>query len=79
MSLGEISDILSISRQGVYDTLKRSEKSLHGYEDKLHLVQKFQENKKKLKEVYSLLCNIKQSEYTDKMKSILIDILENSI
>lgn len=78
-SLGEISDILGISRQGVHDTLKRSEKLLYGYEDKLHLVQKFQENQKKLKEVYSLLCSIEQNEYVDKIKSILIDILENNI
>lgn len=39
-SLGEISENLGVSRQGVYDTLKRSEKILREYENKLHLVAK---------------------------------------
>ena len=32
-SLGEISENLNVSRQGVYDTLKRSEKILKDYEE----------------------------------------------
>ncbi len=38
-SLSEISENLGISRQAVYDTLKRAEKILKGYEEKLRLVQ----------------------------------------
>lgn len=37
-SLGEISQILKISRQSVYDSLKRSENALKDYEAKLKLV-----------------------------------------
>ncbi|WP_101772754.1 YlxM family DNA-binding protein [Peptostreptococcus faecalis] len=40
-SLGEISQILNISRQSVYDSLKRSENSLKEYESKLGIVEKF--------------------------------------
>ena len=40
-SLGEISEILGISRQGVHDSLKRALAALNHYEDKLHLVQRF--------------------------------------
>ena len=40
-SLGEISEILGISRQGVHDSLKRALAALNNYEDKLHLVQRF--------------------------------------
>ena len=40
-SLGEISEILKISRQGVHDSLKRALTALHNYEDTLHLVQRF--------------------------------------
>ncbi len=40
-SLGEISQMLDISRQSVYDSLKRSEKSLKDYENKLEMVEKF--------------------------------------
>ena len=39
-SLGEISQMLNISRQSVYDSLKRSEKSLADYEKKLGMVEK---------------------------------------
>ena len=49
-SLGEISENLGVSRQGVYDTLKRSEKILREYENKLHLVAKLKEQEKFLKE-----------------------------
>ena len=39
-SLGEISQMLNISRQSVYDSLKRSEKALADYEKKLGMVEK---------------------------------------
>lgn len=41
MSLSEIADTLSISRQGVHDMLKRCDHSLEEYESRLHLVEKF--------------------------------------
>ncbi|SKC87105.1 YlxM family DNA-binding protein [Maledivibacter halophilus] len=40
-SLGEISENLGISRQAVYDAIKRSWKILQDYEDKLGLLNKF--------------------------------------
>lgn len=40
-SLGEISEMCHISRQAVYDNIKRTEKMLESYEDKLHLYEKF--------------------------------------
>ena len=40
-SLSEIADGLSISRQGVHDTLKNAEKALFKYEEKLNLVKKY--------------------------------------
>jgi len=43
LSLSEIGDEFSISRQGVYDTLKNAEKALAEYEAKLGLLQKFSE------------------------------------
>ena len=41
LSLSEIADTLSISRQGVHDMLKRCDHLLEEYEEKLHLVDKF--------------------------------------
>lgn len=51
LSLGEISEQLSISRQGVYDTVKRCDKLLDNYENKLQLVNKFLSNKEKINNV----------------------------
>lgn len=54
-SLSEIADDLGISRQAVYDLLRRVESILNGYEIKLQLVQKFQNQKKTLVEIDKLL------------------------
>lgn len=42
-SLGEISQILKISRQSVYDSLKRSEIALKDYESKLGMIDKMKQ------------------------------------
>lgn len=41
LSLAEISDEVGISRQGVHDALKKCDKQLHKFEDKLGLVERF--------------------------------------
>ena len=45
-SLGEIAEEYDVSRQAVYDNIKRTETMLEEYEDKLLLFQKFQERSK---------------------------------
>ena len=40
-SLAEVAEDIGISRQGVHDLVKRTRQALAGYEEKLHLVQKF--------------------------------------
>ena len=51
LSLSEIADEYNISRQGVHDLIKRCDKILEGYEDKLHLVMKFEKIRASLKEI----------------------------
>lgn len=53
-SLSEIADDEGISRQGVHDIVKRCDKILLDYEDKLHLVEKFSSIKKKVEEIKNL-------------------------
>ncbi len=45
LSLSEIAEEFSISRQGVHDALKNAEKSLHQYEAKLGLVSRFEKSR----------------------------------
>ena len=41
LSLTEVAEQEGISRQGVHDMIRRCEKALRGYEEKLGLVHKF--------------------------------------
>ncbi|ATP39325.1 hypothetical protein CSE16_04310 [Solibacillus sp. R5-41] len=50
-SLGEIAESYSISRQAVYDNIRRTEAMLEEYEDKLRLFEKFQQRQQVLKQM----------------------------
>jgi len=65
LSLSEISEQLGISRQGVYDTLKRAEKTLFEYEDKLGLVNRFLQQKDSLSHIKVLLDKLLETEEND--------------
>ncbi|MGR6836610.1 YlxM family DNA-binding protein [Syntrophomonas erecta] len=54
-SMTEIAGHMGITRQAVFDLLKRSEKALEEYEDRLHLVARFYQVRRKMEEVYTLL------------------------
>ncbi|SHJ62452.1 YlxM family DNA-binding protein [Desulfofundulus thermosubterraneus] len=55
LSLGEIAEQFGVSRQAVHDVLKRAEHILTRYEEKLGLVAKFMEQRRRLGEALSLL------------------------
>ena len=54
LSLSEIAQDFEISRQGVHDLIKRCDKTLQGYEDKLHLLQRFMSVKEKIQKIESI-------------------------
>jgi len=54
LSLGEIAAEEGISRQGVHDMVRRCTKMLEGYEEKLHLIAKFQAAKKQVEQIHHL-------------------------
>ena len=51
LSLGEIADEFGVSRQAVYDILKRTEKLLYQYEEKLNFIRLTDIKNKKISEI----------------------------
>lgn len=53
MSLSEIAEEHGISRQGVHDLIKRCDKQLAAYENKLHLLERFSRIKEMVEQIES--------------------------
>ncbi|NLX64878.1 MAG: putative DNA-binding protein [Clostridiaceae bacterium] len=82
LSLGEIAEELSISRQGVYDSIRKAKQALLEYEKKLGLVERFKEQEKNIEKALDSLKNmgrkspelVKDSDYRQ-----AIDLLEKML
>lgn len=70
LSFTEAAEARKISRQGVHDMIKRCNKILAEYEDKLHLVEKFQVIKRKVEEIRA------SADDPERIKQISDEILE---
>ncbi|NLC68923.1 MAG: YlxM family DNA-binding protein [Clostridiaceae bacterium] len=57
-SLGEIAEHLGISRQGVYDNLKRGKNLLIGFEKKMGLVEKHLKREYAVKKIMELISEL---------------------
>ena len=77
MSLSEIAEEQGISRQGVHDLVKRCNKILAGYEEKLKLVQKFNQTKQMVEEIKELAGAYKRTG--DKKLIDQIEVLSKEI
>ena len=71
LSLSEIAENEGISRQGVSDLIKRCNKSLVSYEEKLGLIKKFDETKSYVKEIQRIV-----KIYQDTKNEALISKIE---
>lgn len=88
LSLSEIGLELGITRQGVYDNLKRAEENLNTFENTLGLVKKFKKSHKNIKKILdaneyikkiaSNKNDIKILDKTRIIKDIGLEILEDS-
>lgn len=56
-SLGEISELSSVSRQAVYDNIKRTEVVLEDYETKLQLYTKFRQRNELIDQIETITNN----------------------
>ncbi|GGF11277.1 UPF0122 protein [Halobacillus andaensis] len=61
-SLGEISENFDVSRQAVYDNIRRTEAMLEEYENKLHLYEKFDKRQKIFQQMENKAENNKEVE-----------------
>ncbi|MDE6387152.1 MAG: DNA-binding protein [Lachnospiraceae bacterium] len=65
LSLGEIAQEERISRQAVHDIVKRCDRTLQGYEEKLKLIEKFQNIKAKVSSINQLSEKLESGVQTD--------------
>mgnify|MGYP002802501948 FL=1 len=75
-SLRELADELGISRQGVHDMVKRCSRLLNGYEEKLHLVEKFVSLKEKVGEIRKIAKTRESDPDMEEIEKISARILE---
>lgn len=82
LSLGEIAAEQGISRQGVHDIVKRCDKTLLSYEEKLRLIARFMKIKERIKAIDELTGSYEADEtddkkiYCRKIRQILAEISE---
>ncbi|MBN2221253.1 MAG: YlxM family DNA-binding protein [Vallitaleaceae bacterium] len=76
LSLGEIAEELSISRAAVHDMIKRSDKILDNYEQKLHLMERYLENKALMERIRDLTRLEDQQEALIRIRQQIDDFLE---
>ena len=82
LSLSEIAEEFSISRQGVHDALKNAEKALLDYEEKLGLVKKFQKGRQAIRKIDQaidkMVAESRDSKLTGQLRGIktIIDHLD---
>ena len=65
LSLGEIAEAKGISRQAVHDIVKRCDKTLLGYEEKLKLIARFASIKEKISQINRISEQYESGELAD--------------
>lgn len=75
-SLAEIAEVMSVTRQGIFDVIKRSKAMMEVYEEKLGLIDKFLKSQILLDEIQKDLLSLADSEADEKQKSELMMVVE---
>ena len=78
LSLSEIAENNSITRQAVRDILKKGEKKLFQYEEKLMFMKRTLNQEKKIEQVLSELTKI-QKDYSDKQIAAVLESIKKEL
>ena len=73
-SLSEVAEQLGISRQGVFDMVRRCNKTLEEYEEKLHLVERFLHIREKVRQIHLLTEKYGASDIAEISNEILEEL-----
>lgn len=65
LSLGEIAEAEGVSRQAVHDIVKRCDRILQGYEEKLQLIARFMSIKEKISQISRLSAQYEDGDSKD--------------
>lgn len=76
LSLGEIAEMHEVSRQAVYDHIKRAEKQLFEYDQKLHLADRHEQRMTVLNRMKVLVDELADSETRDELNTLLHQLSE---
>ena len=74
LSYSEVARDEGISRQGVFDLVKRCDKILEDYESKLKLVEKFLETKERVSRIHALASELKTMESSRELQKKIDEI-----
>jgi len=75
-SLNEIAVQYGITRQAVMDMVKRTEKILEGYEQKLMLVDRYIKQKEKLYKTWAYISSLYDLDKNDQLREMFFGILD---
>ncbi|GED58235.1 putative DNA-binding protein [Brevibacillus formosus] len=76
LSLGEIAEMHEVSRQAVYDHIKRAEKQLFEYDQKLRLAERHEKRMDVLNRMNELVNELSESDTRDELNTLLHQLSE---
>jgi predicted DNA-binding protein YlxM (UPF0122 family) len=74
LSLAEISQLANVSRQAIYDNIKRTESILESYEEKLFLYERFEQRTQLLKKIQEMVHEQTDNRELNELIDQLIEI-----